>query len=58
VISIKNDYWAATDAGPHFQDQLLGLQFTELVHMIGIVLGYILYKIADLPISKSAKPAM
>jgi len=59
AISIKNDYRAAT----HAQDQLLGLDMNPVYsaspYLVGIVLGYILYK-KYRPINKQVftKPAM
>ena len=60
IISIKNDFWAAMCAGPHFPDHVQTLHMNTVnrvsSYLVGIILGYILYKkysIADLPITKS-----
>ena len=60
IISIKNDFWAAMFASPHFFDHVQTLHMNPVYrvssYLVGIILGYILYKkysIADLPITKS-----
>ncbi|XP_065897444.1 nose resistant to fluoxetine protein 6-like isoform X2 [Dysidea avara] len=62
VITIQNDFWAAIFANPHYFDQVEGLHMNPLYransYLIGIILGYILYKkysITDLPIGKVLK---
>ena len=61
TISIKNDFWAAMYAGPHFADhdhvQTLHMNPVYRIssYLVSIILGYIVYKkysIADLPITK------
>jgi len=59
VISFRNDFWAAIYAGPHLLDHLQFLHMNPIYrvnsYLVGIILGYILYKkysIADLPITR------
>ncbi|XP_065895284.1 nose resistant to fluoxetine protein 6-like [Dysidea avara] len=61
-VAVQNDYWAAIFAGPKAFEQVQWLYHQSFYranpYLIGIVLGYILYKkysIVDLPIRQALK---
>ena len=62
IVTVQNGYMAAMHANPQVFKQIEGLHMQPFYranpYLVGIVLGYILYKkysIADLPIGKSVK---